>query len=116
VTRRRLGVAVAAMMVAAQLGTSVAAAPATIEQLAQMAAYLEANDILGLRAFLLLNPDLAEGDTRFAAIMREFLAQTDDATDYLAFDPTIRDALSGTDDDNPTQTFDGLTEEGSSSY
>jgi hypothetical protein len=107
--RRRLGIVVAAMIVASQLGTPAAPEQPTLDQLALMAEYLEENNIEALRAFLLLHPELLEGDTPLAGELRRFMDETESLSDYLAFEPDLRDAI------DPTPTAP-LIDEGSSLY
>jgi hypothetical protein len=95
--KRRIGIAITAMIVAAHLGRPVSADPPTLEQLTQMAALLEANDVAGLRAFLLRHPDLLEGDSSLTMRLREFLLETRDLSSYLSFEPDLRDAITRED-------------------
>ena len=107
--RRRLGIVVAAMIVASQLGRPAVAEQPTLEQLGLMADYLEDNDIEALRAFLLLHPELLEGETPLAGELRRFMGETESVSDYLAFEPSLRDAFEPPD---PPDAID----EGSSLY
>ena len=91
--KRRIGIAVTAMIVAAHLGRPVAAEPPTLEELSRMAALLEQNDVAGLRAFLLLHPELLEGDTSLAIRLREFMQATSNLSNYLSIEPDLRDAI-----------------------
>ncbi len=91
--KRRTGVAVAAMMLAASLGQPAAAAEPTLEQLSEIAAYLGANDVDALRKFLLLNPGLLEGNTTLASLLRDFMQDSSDVATYLDFEPDLRDAV-----------------------
>ena len=102
--RRKVGIAVAAMIVASQLGSPALGAPPSFDQLSNMAAFLEANDIVGLRAYLMLNPELLEGDGTFAATMRGFMSDTQDVGNYLGFKPDVRDAIAAGGDDEPADT------------
>ena len=83
--RRKVVVTVSAMIVAAQLGSPLFAAQPTVAQLGQIAGYLEANDVDGLRGYLDANPDLTEGDTTLARLLRQFLSESADVTTYLGF-------------------------------
>ena len=91
--KRRIEVAIAAMIVAMHLGRPVAAVPPTLEELTQMAALLEANDVAGLRAFLLLHPELLEGSDSLAVRLREFMLATRNLSSYLGFESDLRDAI-----------------------
>jgi hypothetical protein len=91
--KRKLGTTIAAMMLAAQLGSPLAAAEPTVEQLGEIATYLENNNVRALRLYLQRYPDLMEGDGQLAALLREFYAESSDVTNYLRFEPDIRDAI-----------------------
>ena len=69
------------MVLAAQLGSPVAAEQPSTEQLNAIAGYLEAY------------PELAEGDTPLAALLRRFLVETLAGNDYFRFRPDLSDAL-----------------------
>jgi hypothetical protein len=58
-----------------------------------MASYLEANDIEALRAFLLVHPELLQGETPLAGELRRFMDETQNLSDYLAFEPNLADAI-----------------------
>lgn len=96
--RHKILVTASAMMLAAQLGSSVWAAQPTSEQLRVIVAYLEANDVGGLRAYLAEYPELAEGETSLAALLRRFLVESV-GNDFYRFRPDLSDA---TDDSGPT--------------
>ena len=83
------------MMLAAQLGSPVAAAQPSTEQLSAIARYLEANDVQGLRAYLDVYPELAEGNTALAALLRRFLVESAAGNNYYRFRPNLSDAISG---------------------
>ena len=68
--RRKVVVTVSAMMVAAQLGSSIALAQPSVEQLGDIAELLSDNDVQGLRNYLRSNPELAEGETTPARFLR----------------------------------------------
>ena len=91
--RRKVVVTVSAMIVAAQLGSPLFAAQPTVAQLGEIAGYLEANDVDGLRGYLDANPDLTEGDTTLARLLRQFLSESADVTTYLGFRPDLSDAF-----------------------
>jgi hypothetical protein len=91
--KRRIGVALAAMIVATHLGRPVSAVPPSIDELTEMASLLESNDVAGLRAFLGAHPELLEGDTPLARRLREFMAATANLSAYLGFEPDLRDAI-----------------------
>lgn len=92
---RRLSAAVAAMLLAYQLGVSQGAAQPTVDQLGQISDYLAQNDVDGLRAYLLQNPELMSGDSSIAGLLRDFMAESEDATTFFRFEPDLRDSLSG---------------------
>jgi hypothetical protein len=83
--RRKVVVTVSAMIVAAQLGSPPVAAQPTVAQLGEIAGYLERNDVDGLRGYLDANPDLMGGNTTLARLLRRFLYESADVTNYLGF-------------------------------
>lgn len=91
--RRRVVVTVSAMMVAAQLGSSVALAQPSVEQLGDIAELLSDNDVQGLRNYLRANPELAEGETTLARLLREFMTKSADTSTYLGFRPELAERL-----------------------
>ncbi len=91
--KRKIGITVSAMMIAVKLGTPVAAAPPTLDQLTEIAALLADNDVSALRAFLLLHPELLDGDTTLARLLTEFMDSSGDVTTFLAFESDLRDAI-----------------------
>jgi hypothetical protein len=91
--KRKIGVAVSAMIVASQIGSPLWAVPPTLDQLNVMATYLENNDVAALRAFLQENPELLEGDTTLAILLREFMINTRSLSAFFAFEPDLRDAI-----------------------
>jgi len=96
--KRKIGITVSAMMIAVKLGTPVAAAPPTLDQLTEIASLLSENDVAALRSFLLLHPELLEGDTTLARLLREFMDSSGDVTTFLAFESDLRDAIGQGDD------------------
>jgi hypothetical protein len=93
--KRKVAITVSAMILAAQLGSPIAAQEPSLQHLTQIAALLTENDIDGLRAYLEANPDLLEGDSQLAILLRRFMAEALDIATYLAFEPDLRDALGG---------------------
>lgn len=93
--RRKILVTASAMLLAAQLGSPLSAAQPTTEQLSLIAAYLEANDVQGLRAYLRAYPELAEGDTPLAILLRRFLVESAGGNDYYRFRPNLSDSDAG---------------------
>jgi hypothetical protein len=100
--KTRLGVAVAALMLGAQLGSPAAAQEPTLEQLELISQYIDAGDIESLIRFIAANPELMEGETAIAIRLREFMIAAGDLSRFLAFDPQLARGLTR-----------GLTEEGS---
>jgi hypothetical protein len=90
--RRKALVTVSAMMLAASLGSPLPAAPPSAEQLNVIAGYLEANDVQGLRDYLEVYPELAEGSTTLAALLRRFLVESA-ASRYFRFEPNLSDTV-----------------------
>ncbi len=91
--KRKFGITVSAMILALHLGSPLAAQQASVEQLNEIAAYLATNDVEALRAYILLHPDLLEGDAPLAALLREFMEESVDVATYLGFEPDLRDAV-----------------------
>jgi hypothetical protein len=100
--RRKVLVTVTAMMLAAQLGSPLSAEPTT-EQLGAIAGYLEENDVQGLRDYLALHPELAEGDTPLAALLRRFLVESAGGR-FFQFEPNLSDTVDDLrDEDRPAR-------------
>lgn len=91
---------VTAMILGAQLGSPLSAAQPSTEQLTAIAAFLEANDVQGLRNYLNLNPELAEGDTPLAALLRRFLVESAGANRFFRFEPNLSDSSSNRSSDH----------------
>lgn len=71
--RRKLTVALAAMIVAGQInGTASVAAP-TADQISVLQAHLAAGDVDAFVAFVQATPDLLQDDTPLASVLRQFL-------------------------------------------
>ncbi len=110
--RGKLSLAVSAMMLAVQIGSPFAAEP-NLEQLSEIQEMLARNDVAELRAYLLENPDLVEGETRIALLLRRFLAELQNLTNFLSNTSELRSTL-GAASDAPDRDDDVL-EEGSNS-
>jgi hypothetical protein len=82
------------MLLAAELGSPVAAEAPSTEQLSTIAGYLEANDVQGLRTYLDLYPELTEGNTSLAILLRRFLVESVAGNEFYRFRPDLSDALS----------------------
>lgn len=91
--RRKLTVMVSALLLATQLGGPLVAAVPTTDELAEIAGYLENNDVEALRAFLLLHPELLDGDTQLSRLLSEFMNASEDMAGFLGLEPDLRDAL-----------------------
>lgn len=91
--KRTFGITVSAMILALQLGSPLAAAEPTLAQLNEIAGYLESDDVEALRAFVLLNPALLEGDTPLTVLLRRFMEESVDVANYIGFEPDLRDAI-----------------------
>jgi hypothetical protein len=83
--RRKILVVASAMMLAAQLGAPAGAAEPTAEQLSTISNYLETNNVEGLRSFLDDHPELAQGDTPLAELLRRFLVESVGGNDFFRF-------------------------------
>ncbi|HLS58431.1 MAG TPA: hypothetical protein VK022_02275 [Paracoccaceae bacterium] len=93
--RKRLGVAVTAMLLGTQLGGSADAAEPRIEQLETISQFIEKGEIESLIVYLLENPELMEGDDAVAMRLRDFMDRAHNLTTFLAFDAPVRMAFSG---------------------
>ena len=82
--RRRYGVAVAALMLALQFSGEAWSAEPSLEELETISAFLDANDVDGLRAYLLLHPDFMQGESGLARLLTDFMEQSDDILTYLS--------------------------------
>jgi hypothetical protein len=91
--RRKAMVTVSAMIVAAQLGSPAYGAEPTADQLGEIIGYLESNDVQALRSYLEQNPELTEGDTTLAQLLRRFMVESVDIGSYLGFTQDLSDAL-----------------------
>ncbi|MFT3972568.1 MAG: hypothetical protein QM699_03690 [Amaricoccus sp.] len=83
--RRRILVTASAMILATQLGSPAAAAEPTTEQLSTISSLLESNDVEGLRGYLTLHPDLAEGDSPLAALLRRFMVESVGGNEFFSY-------------------------------
>ena len=101
--RRKILVTASAMMLATQLGAPVSAAEPTTQQLSTIAAYLEANDVDGLRSYLDAYPELAEGSTPLAVLLRRFLVESVAGNRYYRFRPDLSDALDQSPSASPSR-------------
>ena len=89
--RRKILVTASAMMLAAQLGSPVAAAEPTSEQLEPSSPPTSRpTTSSGLRAYLDTYPSSREGDTALAALLRRFLVESAVGNDYSASARTLR--------------------------
>lgn len=91
--RRRILVAVTALMLATRLSSSFSHAQPTSEELGVIEDYLNANDVQGLRDYLKEHADLTEGDSRLAVLLRRFLVESAAPNDFFRFDPNLSDSL-----------------------
>ena len=85
-------VLVTAMILAAQPGSAAAAQPNS-EKLADIARYPEANDVQGLRDFLYRYPELMEGNTTLANLLRRFMVESLAADQFFRFEPDLSDGV-----------------------
>lgn len=103
--RRRIGATVSAMIVAFQLGSASAAEP-TVEQLDDIRGILADNDVSGLRSYLAANPELLEGDTQLAELLRTFLLESKHLPNYLTSDSPLGDAFDGPESEGSDEPDD----------
>ena len=73
------------MIVATQLGTAQAAEP-SVAQLFEIKEILGQNDVAALRTYLEQYPELLEGDTQLAGLLRKFLLDAKHLPNYLLSD------------------------------
>lgn len=102
--RRKYGAMISAALLALQLGERADAqesAPDLIE-LRTIFALLDANDVDGLRTYLRLNPELTEGESDLARLLRQYVERSEDLNDFLGVS-TISDA-DADDADVPVET------------
>lgn len=76
---RQIGILVSAMILGAQLGSPAGAAEPTTDQLREIAQMLSSDDYPGLRSYLRANPGLLVEDTTLSGLLREFLAEPNQA-------------------------------------
>lgn len=98
--KRRYGVVISAAMLALQLSGNAGAqvaAPA-LEELEAISALLDANDVEGLRAYLEIHPELLQGESELARLLRNYMLQSADMTAFLGI---AEDATASSDDDDP---------------
>ena len=106
--RRKILVTASAMMLAAQLGSPISAAEPSAEQLSTIAGYLESNDVQALRSYLDAFPELTEGNTPLAQLLRRFLVESVGGNEYYRFRPDLSDAITPDQPDSgPRSGSDG---------
>ena len=94
-TGRRILVAVTALMLAGRLSSTYSLAQPTSEELSVIADYLEANDVQGLRGYLKAHPELIEGNTSLAVLLRRFFIESAAPNNFFKFDPNLSDTVTG---------------------
>jgi hypothetical protein len=92
--KRKIGLTIAAMLLAAQLGAPLDAAEPSLEQLYAIAAILEQNDVAALRSFVEGNPEVLEGDGQLAILLRRFMVASRDLNAYLSSGGGMNNLLS----------------------
>jgi hypothetical protein len=91
--RRQVLVTVSAMLMATHLGGALSAAEPNLQQLEVIAELLTEKDVTGLRDYLEAHPELTEGDTYLARLLREFMAESEDLATLLGFQPDLSDGV-----------------------
>lgn len=91
--RRRIVTAVTALMLAAKLGSAISVAQPTSDELSTIASYLDDNDVQGLRDYLKLHPELTQGNSSLANLLRRFLVESAAPNDFFKFDRNLSDSL-----------------------
>jgi hypothetical protein len=102
--RRKVLVTVTAMMLAAPLGSPLSAAQPSPEQLTAIANYLEVNDVQGLRDYITLYPELTEGETTLALLLRRFMVESIAADTFFRFVPNLGESVGSSQDGPSTAT------------
>lgn len=92
-TRRRLAVLAAGLVLAAQLGTLPAEADPSLDQLLQISEILSANDVERLRSFVEANPDVLVGGSQISGLLRVFMRESEDIATFIAVNPNLSDSL-----------------------
>lgn len=92
--RRKFSITASALILAAQLGSPLAAAEPTLDQLTVIAGFLSNNNVRGLRNYLTEHPDLLDEQSTLAALLRDFMKQSENMNSFLGFQPGLRGALS----------------------
>lgn len=93
--RRRILVAVTALMLAGRLGSSYSMAQPTSDELSLIAEYLDANDVQGLRNYLKAHQELTQGNSSLAGLLRRFLVESAAPPGFFKFDRNLSDAVNG---------------------
>jgi hypothetical protein len=99
--RRRLSIAISALVLATQLTSPGSAQQPAIRELEEISALLDANDVEGLRTYLSGRPDLLEGDSELARLLVRYMALSEDAIGFLG----IGARQSDSDDTDLTQAI-----------
>ena len=99
--RRRILVAVTALMLATRLGSGFSAAQPTSEELSVIEDYLNSNDVQGLRDYLREHAELTQGNSSLASLLRRFMVESAAPGDFFRFDPNLSNSL------NEGQSRDG---------
>lgn len=99
------------MLLAASMGGPLTAQSPSVDQLAEIAALLERNDIAALRSYLAANPGLLNGETEIAALLRQFYEESDNVNAFLGFLPALRDVIGTPNfEDGPQQSASDATD------
>ena len=113
--RRRYGVVISAAVLALQLAGNAGAQVAApdLEELETIAELLDANDVEGLRTYLMLNPDLLQGESELAVLLREYMEQSTDIAAFLSVpEDTTAGAVSDLDAASPAVTGEAAADAG----
>lgn len=105
--RRRYGVLVSATALALQLSGDASAQGAAVEldELETISALLDANDVEALRNYIAIHPELVEGDSALARLLREYMDQSADMAAFLGGWEAAAGFVDSNDD--PTPAPDG---------
>lgn len=84
--KRQIASTIAALTLAAQLGSALAQDGPSVQQLNEISDLLAENDLEALREYLDVNPGLLEGESRIAELLRRFHDQSSELPVYLGYD------------------------------
>ncbi len=84
-----------ALMLAGRLGSTFTLAQPSSEELSVISEYLEANDVQGLRTYLKRHPELLEGNSNLAVLLRRYFIESAAPKDFFKYTPDQSDSVTG---------------------